>query len=412
MMQIDLPNVESLSRLVAGRQKSLFAEDMAAHAAELRERIEKRRFLVIGGGGSIGRATVRELIRFRPDAIHVLDTSENNLVELVRELRGLPEELPIADFRTVPIDFGSKVCHRWLLAQPPYDHVLNFAALKHVRSEKDVCSLLQMIDTNILKQNRLLGWLRATQPHLQYFSVSTDKAANPVNFMGATKRLMEKVIFAAEAPPGGVRKVTSARFANVAFSDGSLLAGWLYRLAKNQPLPVPADTKRYFVSLEESGHICLLAAMLAPDGHLLIPRLLPETDLKELVTLAEQVLAAFGWQARLYHNEMEAKCRVMADKREGAYPLLVTPLDTSGEKSFEEFLGMGETAKEIGLEQLWAIVPPSSSGNTLQAVLPQLERLLANPATPVTKEQLFAMLQEVVPEFVHHETGKNLDQRF
>jgi FlaA1/EpsC-like NDP-sugar epimerase len=400
-----------LAELATGRKHSLFRNDLAAREAEVRSKIDGRRILVIGGAGSIGSATVRELCRYTPQALHVLDISENNLVELVRELRGASLPLRIADFRALPVDFGTEVCHRLLLEQPPYDFVLNFAALKHVRSEKDVYSLLQMLDTNIVKQVRLLRWLGASGCPFRFFSVSTDKAANPVNLMGASKRFMEHVIFSARERLLNLASVTSARFANVAFSDGSLLFGWLQRLGKCQPLAVPANTRRYFISLEEAGELCLLASVLGQDGHILIPKLDAEKDLQELLPLARRFLEAHGYTPREYRDEAQAKQEIEARRGEGGYPLLVTTLDTSGEKAFEEFVGDGERSVEIGMRRLQGVPYSAGPEDVLPRVLRRTEQLVSDPTACVSKEAIVAILAEAVPQFQHAETGKCLDER-
>ena len=238
-----MTRVEELAWIATGRRDSLFAEDIARSDDSLRLHLNGARVLVIGGAGSIGSATLRQLVRYAPSAIHVVDLSENNLVELVRDLR-CSRLLEGQEFRALPIDYGSQAMRRYLFEQPPYDFVFNFAAIKHVRSEKDVWSLLQMLDTNIVKQARLLEWLGAGNRPVRYFCVSTDKAANPVNLMGATKRFGEHIMFDAAARARPTLTATSARFANVAFSDGSLLHGWTERFGKGQPLSVPQGARR------------------------------------------------------------------------------------------------------------------------------------------------------------------------
>ena len=311
-MNPDLPrmDVASLSSLATGRSESLFAADVESRREELLPRLGGRRILVVGGSGSIGTATVAAIAAYRPQSLHVVDQNENTLAELVRTLRSDPAGLAVPDFRCLPIDFGSTIMQRMLRESPAYDYVLNFAALKHVRSEKDVCSLLQMLDTNLLKQTRLLRWLAEKGGLNRYFCVSTDKAANPVNLIGHSKRAMEHVVFSGEIAPALIAETVSARFANVAFSDGSLLDGFLKRLQKRQPLAVPRQTRRYFISLVEAGQICLLAAFSAPHRHTLVPRLDPAADLHDLQDVAEAVLRCAGFEPALYHDEAEARTRV------------------------------------------------------------------------------------------------------
>ena len=398
-----------LAVLATGRSAPLFQRDVEARRPGLAALIDGARILVIGGAGSIGSATIQQLVAFRPACLHVVDQSENNLAELVRDLRSRPGGSSLPGLLPLPLDYGSLHMERFLKSQAPYEYVFNFAALKHVRSEKDVSSTLQMLDTNVLKLARLLRWLAERGGVRRFFSVSTDKAANPVNLMGASKRLMECVMFSEET--GTAIPATSARFANVAFSDGSLLHGWLRRLEKGQPFAVPAGTRRFFISLEEAGQICLLAALLLPAGHIAIPRLAPETDLQDLEAVARRVIAHFGLTPRIYGDEDEARQRVEADRKEGCYPLLLTPLDTDGEKSFEEFIGTGETQVEVGLAELAALpfLPPAPG--TLKDYLATLEAQVLDPARVVTKDAIVSAVHQVVPQFSHVETGKGLDGR-
>jgi FlaA1/EpsC-like NDP-sugar epimerase len=397
--------------LVTSRANSLFDSDVLSARAQLEQVLRGARVLVIGGAGSIGAATTAELSRFPLAALHVVDANENGLAELVRDLRGRAEGLALRDFRTTPADFGAPFFERLLRAEEPYDYVLNFAAIKHVRSEKDVFSLLQMFDTNLVKADRLLGWLAARGGTKRYFCVSTDKAANPVNLMGATKRLMEHVMFAhAGATAAGIT-LTSARFANVAFSAGSLLEGWLYRLEKGQPLPVPRETRRYFVSMREAGQLCLLAAVVAPDRSIVIPRL-DESLLIELEVVARAVLGAVGFEPALYDDEQAARAAVGAEVAHGRYPLLRTPLDTSGEKAFEEFVGAGESTVEIGLPNLLAVVYSGVDATNLRSLRDWVTSLVRGDAEALpSKEQVVRAVRQVIPEFAHIETDRQLDQR-
>jgi FlaA1/EpsC-like NDP-sugar epimerase len=406
--------VTPLASIATGRITSLFKDDFALRAAAMTDAVQGRRVLCIGGSGSIGSATIEQLCLFAPATLHIVDQNENSLSEVVRIYRSSSAANNIADFKALPIDYGSPVMHRFLTDGRSYDLVLNFAAIKHVRSEKDIYSILQMFDTNLLKQARLLGWLADLGFEGRYFSVSTDKAANPSSFMGATKRVMEHVIFSSEtATPNAT--VTSARFANVAFSDGSLLKSFESRLSRGEPLATPSDTKRYFVSLQEAGQICLLASATGPGGAIIIPRLDPTHHLVELVTVARQFLARHGWEAAIYLSETEAGAAVARDRVKGRWPLLLTPLDTSGEKSFEEFVGEGERTFEIGLPNLLAVAyRPLESGKLAHAI-DEIERLLtvASPLMGPTKKSLKDILGQLEPSFFfsHRETGKNLDDR-
>jgi len=341
----------------------------------------------------------------------VVDHSENSLAELVRWLRSDIDGLAVDDFRALPLDFGSWIMKQFIMEQPSYDVVLNFAALKHVRTEKDSYSLLQMLDTNVVKTARLLGWLNERGGTGNFFSVSTDKAANPVNMMGASKRLMEHVMFSDDTCVGKTMKTASARFANVAFSDGSLLQSFLKRYEKRQPMALPRDTRRYFISLEEAGQICLLAAFCGFDKLVLIPKLDPSNDMCLLEDVAKAVLEYYGVKPRFYNDEMEAKRRVSTDFDRGYYPLLLTELNTSGEKAYEEFVGEGEEAVDIGYNQLMGVKYKPIMKGAVSGIIGRLESAVSSNLDIDSKESLVQLVSGVLPELDHRETGMNLDQR-
>lgn len=397
-----------LDRVVLLRPGSQFSVDIEERREDLRSAVAGRRVLVVGGGGSIGSATTALLSELGPRALHVVDQSENYLADLVRDLRGRSGGLVVEDFRSLPLDYGSPVMGRFLADSQPYDHVLNFAALKHVRSEKDVYSLLQMIDTNIVRHVRFKAWLRRHGHATRYFAVSTDKAANPTSLMGASKRLMEDIVFDTEVADG--TEAVSARFANVAFSNGSLLNGFLQRLAKRQPLAVPRDARRYFVSQAESGEICTLAALLGASGHVLFPKLDPATQLQSLESIAGRVLGHFGFMPELFDDEDGARRSLPALSAEGRWPLLLTPLDTSGEKPYEEFVGAGEQVMDTGLRSLSAIRHLPSAA-VARGVLQLLEDAVTAADGVVDKKALVAAIESAIPGFAHRETGKSLDDR-
>jgi len=394
--------------LVVRRSGSLFAQDLHDFRGEISAQVQGKRVLVVGGGGTIGSMTTRLLLSYAPAAVHVLDQSENYLAELVRDLRNTSDGVGAAELRMFPLDYGSGVTQRLLQEAPPYDIVLNFAALKHVRSEKDVYSLLQMLDTNIVRHARFKRWLAANGHGHTYFAVSTDKAANPSSLMGASKRLMEDLVFGCSSE--GSRSTTSARFANVAFSNGSLLQGFLQRLAHRQPLAVPRSTRRYFVSQREAGELCILAAFAIPDRHIAIPRMDPEAELQELEHVAARLLERFGLIAEPMEDEAAARLNVEALARKGRWPLLLTPLDTSGEKPYEEFVGEGETEVDIGMTGVSALIHTGtqSCGTNL---LDSLADLIDHPDKPATKAQIVDAICQCIPNFRHVETGRNLDER-
>lgn len=401
--------MKSLSSLATGREESLFWPDLKERASEIARVINGQRILVVGGAGSIGSSTIKALSEFEPAAIHVIDQNENQLTELVRDLRSSFQGLRVKDFLTMPLDFGSPITQRWIDESEPYDHVFNFAAIKHVRSEKNVHSLLQMFDTNIVKPLRFMSWLRKKGATKRYFCVSTDKAANPVNLMGATKRLMEHVIFDQQLTSGIT--VTSARFANVAFSEGSLLQSFLRRLEKRQPIAAPRDTRRYFVSLQESGQICLLASTLANHGTILVPKFQPEGDLNLFEDVAKAFLQRHGFQARIYQDEALARTSVESDILAGGYPLLLTPLDTEGEKGYEEFVGQNERDFEMGLKTLKAVDYVPMAPGDLQKLVARVQEFIENPDQPVSKADLLRLVQDSLPEFHHNHQTNTLDER-
>ena len=402
---------DELAALATGRNTDLFLQDVQDRRLEIEQRIGGKRVLVIGGAGSIGAATVNALCEFPLKTLHVVDQSENNLAELVRDLRSRSNGLSVPDFRTLPLDFGSPIMRRFVLEEDSYDYVLNFAAIKHVRSEKDAYSLLQMLDTNVLKPARLLGWLAEKGGTRGYFCVSTDKAANPVNLMGASKRLMEHVIFSGDLAAPSQLAMTSARFANVAFSDGSLLQSFSKRLEKRQPLAAPQKTRRFFISPQEAGWICLLGAVCAPPTHLLVPRLDPADDLRELDAIAKAFLEYHGFTPKICENEAEARSAMKDALPQGRYPLLLTALDTSGEKPYEEFVGSGEKSIEIGMEDMLAVPYRPAPAGAVAGFLDKAQRLVADIETNVSKEMIIEAVSEVVPELQHIERGKGLDAR-
>lgn len=415
-MKIAMSILDSLERRILNRDRSPFIEECEARSSQLDEQIAGRRVLAVGAAGSIGSQTVKRLLRHRPSLVQVVDVNENALAELVRDLRSSLEGMPagVGDFRTLPLDFGSPIFRQFLETEKPFDLILNFAAIKHVRSEKDVFSVLHMIDTNILKQAQLLGWLEVAGWRGRYFSVSTDKAANPSSFMGATKRLMEHVIFHREGHSGASER-SSARFANVAFSNGSLLQSFEIRLSKGQLLACPREIKRYFVTMAESGAICTLAALLVDDGSIAIPDLDPEENLVPLVDMAQAFLESRGLEAVPFDSEEEA--RAFLNRRNGdtrRYPLLLTPPDTAGEKPYEEFLARGETAHDIGLASLKGVrhLKPAFDLAALIGELREVCRGGRGGAT-LSKIGIKEIIARIEPEFAmtHVESTMHLDQR-
>ena len=402
---MSLPATPSdLAAAAVRRQGSLFDTDCATHADAVTARVQGKRVLVVGGAGSIGSATTAQLARFSPAQLHIVDTDENGLTELVRDLRSQGIVSDRTELRTTPLDAGSPTMVRLLQDNHGYDLVLNFAAVKHVRSEKDLLSLLRMLDVNLRVTRRLLENVAGTSE--RYFAVSTDKAANPVNLMGASKRAMEHLVLDEDL---GI-EVSSARFANVAFSQGSLLDGWLRRMAKRQPWAVPAGVKRFFVTLEEAGQLCLLAATVAPAGKVVIPDLDPATELRDLVEVAHDVLAVFGLRPDLHDDEDSAR-KAAQSPRPGTWPVLVTRLDTAGEKDHEEFVAAGDVVHDVGFAALKALTVPTADKAVLRATIAEVEAVLADPNQPVDVASITALIARVVPELDHKTSTLALDTR-
>jgi nucleoside-diphosphate-sugar epimerase len=399
------PQIETMTRAVTGRDRSLFADDLAAQRGRVAETVSGRRVLVIGGAGSIGSATIAQLVTFAPAALAVLDTSENNLAELVRSLRSAAS--PFAgELLVQPLDYGSPLARAWLAGQRPFDLVLSFAALKHVRSERDAFSLLRMLEVNLLAADRFLSACR------QYghgasgvFLVSTDKAAEPASLMGASKRAMELLLWSHP-----LARATTTRFANVAFSDGSLPWGFLQRLAKRQPLAGPSDVRRYLVSPAEAGQLCLLAALCAPDRHVLIPVLDPARDAVGFDAVADAVLRAHGFAPAPYTDEAAARAAVEREAAQGRWPTVFQPSTTSGEKAMEIFVGPGEHDRDCGLARCRAIAAGPADRAAIEGFLAVIADGVGGSAVP-DKSALAAALARVVPELHHRETGLSLDGR-
>jgi glycosyltransferase involved in cell wall biosynthesis/nucleoside-diphosphate-sugar epimerase len=399
---------DKLDAVVTRRDHSLFAPDIEANAAMIDQAIRGGRLLVIGAGGSIGSATTSLLLGYRPKALHAVDQSENYLAELVRDLRSRAAGLADVDFRALPIDYGSPIMDRLLQESETYDIVLNFAALKHVRSEKDVHSTLQMLDTNVVRHIRFKEWLARNSHGRRYFAVSTDKAANPASMMGASKRLMEDVVFGVAATHAA--STTSARFANVAFSNGSLLQSFARRLERCQPLAVPANTRRYFISRREAGELCMLAALHVPDRHVAVPKLDASTELQSLQDVATRVLESFGFAPEFMQDEERARREVENCARAGRWPVLLTTLDTAGEKPYEEFVGEGEAQIDVGLCAVAAIrhQPTLARQNGL---FERLAAIIDSPGEMIAKPDIVASIEQAMANFRHVDTGLNLDQR-
>ncbi len=403
------------ANIATNRTESLFKPDLVAAENDIRAAVTGKRILAVGAAGSIGSSTVHVISRYRPQSLHIIDQNENALAELVRQLRSAPEPLNIPDFQTSPLDYGALATQRFMAENGPYDLVMNFAAIKHVRTEKDAFGILQMLDTNIVKQARFRRWIANLSPKADYFSVSTDKAANPVSFMGATKRVMEHVLFDGAREAGLTGRITTARFANVAFSNGSLLQSFENRMQRGEPIACPVGIRRYFVSLEEAGEICTLANIVPPHAHIAIPRLDPESCLVPLTRIAEAFIRENGFEPEPMEDEREACRSVNVLRRDGRWPLLLTPSNTAGEKPYEEFVGQNEKTVEIGLTNILAVPYAGlSHGGSVDDVIRQIETtLLETDQREWDKDSLKAMIGRLEPSFMstHIESANNLDQR-
>ncbi len=390
---------------VTFRASSMFASDIEANKEELSRRIAGKKVLVIGGAGSIGSSYIRALLPFKPAKLVVVDLNENGLTELTRDLRSTYGMFVPEDYRTYPISFADPVFEKIFRAENGFEIVANFSAHKHVRSEKDVYSVEALLNNNVLRARKLLDLLTEFPPE-HFFCVSTDKAANPVNIMGASKRVMEDMIMAYSDK----FKVTTARFANVAFSNGSLPAGFIERLMKRQPLSSPSDVKRYFVSPEESGQICMLACILGNNREIFFPKL-GEDQMLTFSSIADKFLNMLGYEVKYCQSEEEARkfaAEMPMDSK--VYPVYYFKSDTTGEKGYEEFFVPGE---HLDMDRFRSL-------GIIDSVIPrakeELEGFLASltakmDSADVTKAEIVQALQTYLPNFCHEEKGKNLDQK-
>ncbi len=399
-------NLETfIQEKVIERSESMFRSDLDDSNSILSEKIDGKTALVIGGAGTIGSSFIKALLRFRPVTLVVVDINENGLTELIRDLRSSADLNLPNEIKTYPINFSDAIFKKILLREGPFDIVANFAAHKHVRSEKDQYSIEAMIDNNVINAKRLLDLLVVNPPE-HFFCVSTDKAANPVNVMGASKKLMEELIM----DYSDRMKVTTARFANVAFSNGSLPFGFIERLSKRQPFSSPLNIKRYFVSPAESGQICLMACILGNSGEIFFPKL-DNTTMKTFSAIAEDFLRGLGLEP--VRCESEEHARRFAEKLEDdfdQYPVYFFDSDTSGEKPFEEFFTSTEIVDNERFKGLGVVTQRDNLGvENIELMISDLVRLFAKEE--VTKTMIIDLLKSYIPNFGHIEKGKSLDQR-
>ncbi|MBK1636535.1 UDP-N-acetylglucosamine 4,6-dehydratase [Rhodovulum adriaticum] len=387
-----------------GRDEPLFQSDLTCVEADIAAHVSASRFLVIGGAGSIGQAVTREIFKRNPRALHVVDISENNMVELVRDIRSTLGYID-GDFRTFAIDCGSVEFRALVDWAGGYDYVLNLSALKHVRSEKDPFTLMRMVDVNILNTIETLAMARS-HGATKYFCVSTDKAANPVNMMGASKRIMEMFLMR----ESDTQPISTARFANVAFSDGSLLHGFNQRFMKRQPISAPRDVRRYFVTPQESGELCLLSCLLGENRDIFFPKLSEKLDLISFAEIADRFLKSLGYEPYHCASEEEARADVEGHISRGRWPCYFFDSDTTGEKPFEEFFMAHE---EVDLDRFESI---GVIRNDLAFESDRLDEFLRHIADMKARgtwgrSDLVALFNRMLPDFAHAETGKFLDDR-
>lgn len=387
-----------------GRQSELFNEDVKHHKKELTERVSGSRFLVLGGSGSIGQAVVKEIFKRNPLKLHVVDISENNLVELVRDIRSSFGYIT-GEFKTFALDIGSVEYDAFIKSDGQYDYVLNLSALKHVRSEKDPFTLMRMIDVNIFNTEKTLKQSISCGVK-KYFCVSTDKAANPVNMMGASKRIMEMFLNRRSEDI----TVSMARFANVAFSDGSLLHGFDQRIKKRQPLVAPKDIKRYFVTPKESGELCLMSCIFGENRDIFFPKLSEQLHLITFAEIAIKYLQQRGYNPILCNTENEARELAKTLPQQGKWPCLFTNSDTTGEKDFEEFYTNSEILDLDKFSNLGIIKNRLNyNADLLNHFTDSIQSLKSNKIW--TKNQIVELFNKMIPDFGHKETGKYLDAK-
>lgn len=399
---IDIP--QFIKSYITKREKSLFEEDIFQYKDQLYDNIKGKSVLVIGGAGTIGSSFIKAILNFEPSKLYVVDTNENGLTELTRDLRSKHGQYIPDDYKTYPMNFGDTVFSKMFVNEGPFHIVANFAAHKHVRSEKDHYSIEAMIDNNVFKAKDFLDLLSVHKPE-HFFCVSTDKAANPVNVMGASKKLMEEVIMAYSNDI----KITTARFANVAFSNGSLLDGYIQRLFKKQPISCPSDVKRFFVSPEESGQICMLACILGKSGEIYFPKLKED----QMVNFKDITLDFFREMAIPVTeciSDDEARNIAATMSIEDPHPLYFFPSDTSGEKLYEEFYTTADELDLIKYEGMGVIknaVKPSKT--QIENCIAELKMLMTSEV--YDKSSIVSLMKKHLPDFEHIETGKSLDQK-
>ena len=386
------------------RTHKLFEDDITKSESELQKEISNSNFLVLGGAGTIGQAVTKEIFKRNPKKLHVVDISENNLVELVRDIRSSFGYID-GDFKTFVLDIGSNEYDALIESDGDFDYVLNLSALKHVRSEKDPFTLMRMIQVNILNTIKTIEQSIANGTK-KYFCVSTDKAANPVNMMGGSKRIMEMFLMKKSKEI----KISTARFANVAFSDGSLLHGFDQRIKKMQPIAAPSDIRRYFVIPEESGELCLMSTIFGENRDIYFPKLEENLHLISFADIAKRYLDSLGYTPHLCKDEDEARSEVTKLVSEKKWPCLFSESNTTGEKSYEEFYTENETLNMETYNKLGVINnQPSFDDEKLTHFLDTISKMRTSKKW--NKEEIVALFHLMIPNFGHVEANKFLDSK-
>ncbi|SDR91416.1 Polysaccharide biosynthesis protein [Formosa sp. Hel1_31_208] len=394
----------SISLSLIGRKSKLFTTDILAHENELYQKVSQSSFLVLGGAGSIGQAVTKEIFKRNPLKLHVVDISENNLVELVRDVRSSFGYIN-GDFKTFALDIGSIEYDAFIKSDGQYDYVLNLSALKHVRSEKDPFTLMRMINVNIFNTDKTIQ--QSIEHHAKkYFCVSTDKAANPVNMMGASKRIMEMFLMRRSKD----LVISTARFANVAFSDGSLLHGFNQRIQKKQPIVAPNDIKRYFVVPQEAGELCLSSCLLGDNRDIFFPKLEESLHLISFADIAVKYLENLGYEPYLCQSEDEARQDIASHIAHKRWPCLFTKSDTTGEKDYEEFYTDSEVLDMDRFNGIGIIKnEPVYNTEKLNHFTKTINDMKLKQSW--TKDDIVHLFHDMIPDFGHKETGKYLDSK-
>ena len=388
---------------ILNRNSSLFNKDIKIHEKFIIDEISKSRFLILGGAGSIGQAVTKEIFKKKPITLHVIDISENNLVELVRDIRSSLGYID-GDFKTFILDCGSTYFEKFFSHNGPYDYVLNLSAVKHVRSEKDPFSLMRMIEVNIIDTIRTLR-IAEKYKAKKYFCVSTDKAASPINLMGGSKRIMEKFLFGNE----NKIDVSTTRFANVAFSDGSLLHSFKKRVEKRQPIVAPRDIKRYFLTPEESGELCLMSCLLGKRNQIFYPKIENNLELISFSEIAKNYISQLGYKYLICNSEEEAKQKAKTCIDKGNWPCYFFDSDTTGEKYFEEFYEKDDIRKEEIFNNIGIVVNKENSKNGFDIFCESIEKIKKQEKWD--KKTFVYLFKKFIPDFTHVEKNKHLDEK-